>query len=123
MIVSDTTACFEASHCGEYADEIHGHLWWVRIYWLGEPRVNVETMNERLVSCLNQWDHKLLDGLVDPTNEGVAEAVAKQIAGLSQVKVWREGRLHCGARWINQKEKEVGTEAPHSMHIEMERRD
>jgi hypothetical protein len=33
----------------------------------------------------------------------VAQAIADQIAGLSEVTVWRKGRLQCGARWINNK--------------------
>lgn len=116
---SFTTACFEASHRGEYANEVHGHLWFVSIGWPGEPQINVCTMNKRLTACLDQWDHKMLDGLVEPTNEGIAAAIRKQIAGLSEVEVWRGGRVPSRARWINKTEKEVVTGTPQSIDKEM----
>ena len=74
----------------------------MEIGWQGDL-INAWSMRARLENCLAQWDHKLLDGRVEPTNEGVAQAIADQIAGLTEVTVWRKGRLECRARWFNSK--------------------
>ncbi len=100
MIASFVRSSFDASHKGPFADQIHGHTWFVEIGWQGDL-INAWSMRAQLENCLAEWDHKMLDGRVEPTNEGVAQAIADKIAGLSEVTVWREGRLQCGARWIN----------------------
>jgi len=113
MITSFVSSSFDASHQGPFADQVHGHTWFVEIGWQGDL-VNAWSMRAQLENCLAQWDHKMLDGRVEPTNEGVAQAIADQIAGLSEVTVWREGRLRCGARWINSKKgAEIRNTAQH----------
>lgn len=119
-LVSFTSSSFDASHRGQFADEIHGHTWFVEIGWTGEL-VDARIMNRRLNDCLDQWDHKMLDGLVEPTNEGVALAISQQIAGLSEVTVWRKGRVPCGAHWINQKERGQPNARAHRQEMETDR--
>lgn len=107
-----TSSSFDASHRGQFADELHGHTWHVRIFWPAEPIIDARLMLQRLNACLSQWDHCILDGKVTPTNYGVAKAVGARIAGLSMVEVWREGRVPCGARWINQQRKDGQPQSP-----------
>lgn len=90
-------ATFDASHIGKYADQMHGHTWFVRAFWPAEPETDARTVRAQLVSVLDQWDHTVLDGKVDPTNYGVAKAVAERIQIVTAVAVWRGGRVPCGA--------------------------
>lgn len=108
---SYTHSSFSASHKGAFAGEVHGHLWWVEIGWPSEPLVNAEEMHDRLNACLDQWDHKTLDDVFEPTNEGVNRAVRNQIAGLIEVSVWRDGRVPSRARWINKSNERGRPEA------------
>jgi len=119
MITSFTSSSFDASHRGQFADEVHGHTWFVEIGWetVGGG-IDAREMHRRLNECLDQWDHKVLDGLVEPTNEGVALAISEQIAGLSEVTVWRKGRVPCGAHWFNQKERGQPNARAHRQEME-----
>ncbi len=119
-LVSFTSSSFDASHRGQFADEVHGHTWFVEIGWTGEL-VDARIMHRRLNDCLDQWDHKMLDGLVEPTSEGVARAISEQIAGLSEVTVWRKGRVPCGAHWFNQKERGQPNARAHRQEMETDR--
>ena len=92
-----TSSVFEATHTGPFADEMHGHLWNVRIYWPALPIQDARWMNVRLESVLNRWDHHVLDGLVEPTNYGIAKAISDEMPDVVRVDVWREGRVPCGA--------------------------
>lgn len=123
-LVSFTSSSFDASHRGQFADEIHGHTWFVEIGWTGDvhgPRINAVEMKAKLDACLDQWDHKILDCLIEPTNEGVALAISEQIAGLSEVTVWRKGRVPCRARWFNQKERGPSNARAHRQEMETDR--
>lgn len=103
MSVSEfCTSSFDASHKGDFSAVLHGHTWWVSIYWPGEPVIDANLMLQRLNACLSQWDHCVLDGKVTPTNAGVALAVSQRIPGLVKVIVWRDGRVKCGAEWVRE---------------------
>lgn len=95
-----TETTFDAAHKGEFADQVHGHTWHVRIYWPAEPCCDARDMHDRLTDVLAEWDHTLLDGKVEPTNYGVCKAVAERIPGLSKVRVWRGGKVPCGAEVV-----------------------
>jgi 6-pyruvoyl-tetrahydropterin synthase len=123
-LTSFTSSSFDASHRGPFANEIHGHTWFVEIGWKGPahgPRVNAIEMKAKLDACLDQWDHKVLDDIIEPTNEGVAQAVGEQIAGLSEVTVWRKGRVPCRARWINNNERGQTNARAHRQEMETDR--
>lgn len=97
MDLDYTDAVFDAAHKGEYADEFHGHTWNVRVFWMAIDRIDARLINAKLKDVLSEWDHKTLDGKVDPTNYGVALAVLEKINEIVKVKVWRGGVVPCGA--------------------------
>ncbi|MGN6063802.1 6-carboxytetrahydropterin synthase [Brevundimonas diminuta] len=95
-----TETTFDAAHKGEFADQVHGHTWHVRIYWPAEACCDARYMHDRLTGVVSEWDHTLLDGKVEPNNYGVCKAVAERISGLSKIRVWRGGKVPCGAEVV-----------------------
>lgn len=98
-----TESSFDAAHKGEYADQVHGHTWWVAVGWPCVPPKNAEFMKARLDQYLEAaFDHRLLDDVVpDPTNYGVARAILQLMGDdIKKIVVWREGRVPCKAEII-----------------------
>jgi 6-pyruvoyl-tetrahydropterin synthase len=96
-----TRASFDAAHKGEYAEQIHGHTWWVEIEWDANPPRNAIFMNAKLKQYLEaSFDHRLLDDVIpDPTNIGVARALLSLMGDeILKIKVWRDGNCPCGAK-------------------------
>lgn len=100
-----TETVFSASHRGDFAEELHGHTFYVRVYWPAEPCRDAREVHAALVRVLDAFDHSTLDGKVEPTNYGVCKAIASRLTGLSKVEVWRDGRVPCGAQLIINLEK------------------
>lgn len=100
MIAYDfTTGSFDAAHKGEYAEQFHGHTWHVRIFWPAEPSKDAIFMKARLRQYLEAaFDHRMLDDVVpDPTNFGVAKALAQLMGDdIKKIVVWRDGHVDCG---------------------------
>lgn len=105
MIEMDwTQSSFDAAHKGEYADQVHGHTWFVKIEWPANPPKDARFMKARLDQYLEAaFDHRLLDDVIDdPTNYGVAKAILQLMGDdIKRIDVWREGRCPCGAYIIN----------------------
>lgn len=105
MIAMDCTqSSFDAAHKGEYADQVHGHTWFVSIEWPCALRKNVIFMKARLDQYLEAaFDHRLLDDVIDdPTNYGVAKAILQLMGDdIKRIDVWREGKVPCRAYIIN----------------------
>ena len=96
-----TEASFDAAHKGEYADQVHGHTWFVRIFWPAEPPKDARFMHARLRQYLEAaFDHRMLDDVIpDPTNYGVAKALSGLMGDdIKIIEVWRAGSVPCGAR-------------------------
>jgi 6-pyruvoyl-tetrahydropterin synthase len=95
-----TEASFDAAHKGEYAEQVHGHTWFVRIYWPSSPPKDARFMQARLKQYLEAaFDHRMLDDVIDdPTNIGVARAIWQLMGDdLKRIQVWRSGNCPCGA--------------------------
>lgn len=88
---------FDAAHKGDFANRIHGHTWNVRGYWPAHPVKDAREVHSDLNAAVEPWDHSALDGQVEPTNAGVARAVLEKLPYLVAVKVWRGGKVPCGA--------------------------
>jgi 6-pyruvoyl-tetrahydropterin synthase len=95
-----TESSFDAAHKGEYAQQIHGHTWFVRIFWPASPPKDARFMHSRLRQYLEAaFDHRMLDDVIeDPTNIGVARAIWQLMGDdLQRIQVWRGGACPCGA--------------------------
>ena len=100
MIALDfTDSSFDAAHKGEYAEQVHGHTWFVRVFWPAHPPKDARFMHARLRQYLEAaFDHRLLDDVCEPTNYGVAKAIAQLMGDdIKRIVVWREGGVPCGA--------------------------
>ncbi len=112
-----TWSSFDAAHKGEYAEQLHGHTWFVKVYWPAHPPKDARFMHERLNQYLEAaFDHRCLDDVIDdPTNYGVAKAVAQLMGDdVKKIEVWREGRVPCGATWINNEGAQSPRNAQHA---------
>lgn len=97
-----TETTFDAAHKGEYAEQIHGHTWHVRVWWPAFPPKDARFMHARLRQYLEAaFDHRLLDDIIPvPTNYGVAKALSQLMGDdIHRIDVWRGGSVPCGARW------------------------
>lgn len=96
-----TETTFDAAHKGEFAEQVHGHTWNVRIWWPASPPKDARFMHARLRQYLEAaFDHRLLDDVIDdPTNYGVAKAIAQLMGSdIKVIEVWRGGAVPCGVR-------------------------
>jgi 6-pyruvoyl-tetrahydropterin synthase len=93
-----TDSSFDAAHKGEYAEQVHGHTWFVRVFWPASPPKDARFMNARLRQYLEAaFDHRLLDDVCEPTNYGVAKAIAQLMGDdIKRIDVWRKGAVPCG---------------------------
>lgn len=94
-----TDGSFDAAHKGEYAEQFHGHTWFVRIFWPAHPPKDARFMHARLRQYLEAaLDHRMLDDVTDdPTNHGVAKIIAQLMGDdIKKVVVWRKGAVPCG---------------------------
>lgn len=91
---------FDAIHTGPFGEALHGHTWFVRIYWPAQPLKDARWMLAQLETVLAQnFDHTSIDWLGHPSNYDVAKAIGERLTEVSAVEVWRGGRVPCGARW------------------------
>lgn len=102
MIIDEwVDGTFDAAHQRPYGDRVHGHTWFVRVFWNSDGR-DARAMQVSLDTILlHGFDHRLLDEVADlePSNAGVAKAVATLMGDLiTEVWVWRKGRVACGCR-------------------------
>lgn len=96
-----TETTFDAAHKGEYAEQVHGHTWHVRVEWECHPPRDARFMHARLRQYLEaSFEHRLLDDVIDePTNYGVAKALLSIMGDdITAISVWRPGMVPCGAR-------------------------
>lgn len=96
-----TETTFDAAHKGEFAEQVHGHTWHVRIFWAAEPARDARFMHARLRQYLEAaFEHRLLDDVIaDPTNYGVAKALLQLMGDdITVIEVWRGGICPCGVR-------------------------
>lgn len=96
-----TETTFDAAHKGEFAEQIHGHTWHVRIFWAAKPVRDARFMHARLRQYLEAaFEHRLLDDVItEPTNYGVAKALLQLMGDdITVIEVWRGGICPCGVR-------------------------
>ena len=94
-----TEATFDAAHAA-FGNPVHGHTWFVRVYWDIAAARDAQVVHTKLSTILDAWHHTNLndqEGL-DPTNSGVASAILHLMGDfIKGVRVWRAGRVPCGA--------------------------
>lgn len=101
MRLTTITGSFTADHLRPYGAARHGHDWHVRVKLpeghFGAHKDGAENVLDALLDGL---DHKFLDDFVDdPSNEGVAEWIGRQL-GAIHVYVWRFDRgREFGGEW------------------------
>ncbi len=98
--VTYVEATFEAAHSlpdGFGHRAIHGHSYWIRVYFRqGESVTALKRIVDAVVADL---DHRMLnDVLAEPTMENIAEFLAKRTDAV-RVRVWRPS-LQCGAEYV-----------------------
>lgn len=95
-----TETTFDAAHKGEYAEQVHGHTWHVRVFWPADPPRDARFMHAQLRQYIEAaFEHRLLDDICTPTNYGVAKALARLMGEqIKIIEVWRGGMMPCGAR-------------------------
>lgn len=96
-----TETTFDAAHKGDFAEQVHGHTWHVRIFWAAEPVRDARFMHARLRQYLEAaFEHRLLDDVIaEPTNYGVAKALLQLMGNdITVIEVWRGGICPCGVR-------------------------
>ena len=94
-----TDGSFDAAHKGQFAEQVHGHTWKVRIFWNANPPRDAKFMKARLRQYLEAaFDHRMLDDVIDdPTNFGVAKALLALMGPeILKIIVWRDGNVDCG---------------------------
>lgn len=93
-----TEVTFDASH--QLYGDVHGHTWFVRVFWLAVPYRDARVMHQKLDEIVRVgFDHRTLETVLDDaSNLGVAKAIAALMSDLTEIWVWRMGRVPCGVR-------------------------
>ncbi len=84
---------FAAAHVGPYAETVHGHDWFVRVYFDASRHSAIDLM-EALDRTLELLDHKCIDDILGAdmaTNEKLAVFFLSYLSvrGAAKVEVWR----------------------------------